>query len=61
MLVAGLFNVGSALSTNYAQHMIMRVFENFFLSPGIALGPAVVVECFFKRERAAKMVSLFDR
>jgi MFS family permease len=56
VLIAGLFNVGCALSNNYGTHLAMRILSAFFMSPGIALGQGVVVETFSTRQRAQKMV-----
>lgn len=49
---AGLFNVGCALSKTYGAMAACRCLCAFFLSPAIAIGSGVVVETFFKRERA---------
>lgn len=54
---SALFNLGCALSPNYGTLMAMRILQAFFISPGIAMGQAVVAECFFAKERAQKMVS----
>lgn len=56
VLLAGLFNVGNALINSYSAHMIMRILVAMFISPGISLGQGVVVETFFKSQRARKMV-----
>jgi len=50
-----LFNVGSAKSHTYAAMAACRAFGAFFISPPSAIGSAVVVETFFKRERARYM------
>lgn len=55
-LGGGLFNVGCALSRSYATLMVLRIFQAFFISPGIAMGQAVVAESFFAHQRAQKMV-----
>lgn len=50
-----LFNIGCAKSTSYAAMATCRAFQSFFISPPSAIGSAVVVETFFKRERAKYM------
>lgn len=50
-----LFNVGCAKSTTYAAMATCRAFQSFFISPPNAIGSAVVVETFFKKERAKYM------
>jgi MFS family permease len=50
-----LFNVGCAKSKTYAAMATCRAFQSFFISPPNAIGSAVVVETFFKRERAKFM------
>lgn len=50
-----LFNVGCAKSTSYAAMATCRAFSAFFISPPSAIGSAIVVEMFFKRERAKYM------
>ncbi|KAN0099564.1 MFS multidrug transporter [Hyaloscypha variabilis] len=52
---AGLFNMGCALSQSYGANMACRVMSAFFISPGIAMGQAVVAETFFAHQRASKM------
>ncbi|KAK7995335.1 hypothetical protein PG990_014108 [Apiospora arundinis] len=49
------FNVGCALSPNYATMAVCRAFTAFFISPAIAIGSGVVTETFFKRQRATYM------
>jgi MFS family permease len=56
-LGGGLFNVGCALSGSYGLLMALRILQALFISPGIAMGQAVVAESFFAHERARKMVS----
>src|SRR5271170_3334792 len=55
VLGAMFFNIGCALSQTYAQHMVFRIFSAFFISPGLAMGNAVVTETFFAKDRARKM------
>ncbi len=50
-----LFNLGCAKSKSYGAMMTCRAFAAFFLSPPSAIGSAVVVETFFKRQRAKYM------
>ena len=50
-----LFNIGCAKSSNYASMATCRAFQAFFVSPPSAIGSAVVVETFFKKERARYM------
>ncbi|CAO2651573.1 Nn.00g041430.m01.CDS01 [Neocucurbitaria sp. VM-36] len=50
-----LFNVGCAKSHTYTAMAVCRAFQSFFISPPNAIGSAVVVETFFKRERAKYM------
>jgi MFS family permease len=57
-LGSGFFNVGCALAHSYGSLMALRILQAFFISPGIAMGQAVVVESFFARERARKMVNM---
>ncbi|KAK5989552.1 MFS transporter cpaT-like protein [Cladobotryum mycophilum] len=54
-LGGGLFNIGCALSDTYAVLMVLRILQAFFISPGIAMGQAVVAETFFSHQRARKM------
>lgn len=54
-LGAGLFNVGCALAKTYGTLLTLRIFQAFFISPGIAMGQAVVAETFFAHQRAQKM------
>jgi MFS family permease len=49
------FNVGCAKSKTYGAMAACRALQAFFISPPIAVGSAVVVETFFKRERARYM------
>ncbi|KAI4950949.1 hypothetical protein J4E86_007458 [Alternaria arbusti] len=49
------FNVGCAKSQTYAAMAACRALQSFFISPPNAIGSAVVVETFFKRERAKFM------
>ncbi|KAF2126130.1 MFS general substrate transporter [Dothidotthia symphoricarpi CBS 119687] len=49
------FNIGCAESKSYAAMATCRAFSAFFISPPGSLGSAVVVEMFFKKERAKCM------
>ena len=49
-------NLGCALSKTYGQMMAARILQSFFNSPAGAIGSAVVVELFFSKERAQKLV-----
>lgn len=49
------FNLGCAKSKTYAAMATCRAFQAFFISPPSAIGSAVVVETFFKKERAKYM------
>ncbi|KAH8703385.1 major facilitator superfamily domain-containing protein [Talaromyces proteolyticus] len=53
---SGLFNIGCALAQSYGALMTLRVFQAFFISPGIAMGQAVVAEMFFTHQRGRAMV-----
>jgi hypothetical protein len=55
--MAGVFNVGGALSQTYGSHMAFGIFAALFICSGMAMGQAVVAETFFTHERGAKMVS----
>lgn len=50
-----LFNLGCAKSETYAVMATCRAFTAFFISPASAIGSAVVVETFFKKDRAKYM------
>jgi MFS family permease len=50
-----LFNIGCAKSHNYGAMATCRAFTAFFISPASAIGSAVVVEMFFKEDRARYM------
>lgn len=50
-----LFNVGCAKAKTYTSMAICRAFCAFFIAPAAAIGSAVVVETFFKKERAKYM------
>lgn len=52
---AGAFNIGCALSTDYAEMMVFRCLSAFFIAPPIAIGTAVVVETFLAKERGRKL------
>jgi MFS family permease len=49
------FNIGCAKSQSYAAMAACRALQAFFISPPNAIGSAVVVETFFRRERARYM------
>jgi len=49
------FNIGCAKSQTYGTMAVCRALQSFFISPPNAIGSAVVVEAFFKRERARYM------
>jgi MFS family permease len=49
------FNIGCAKSKTYGTMAACRALQSFFISPPNAIGSAVVVETFFKRERARYM------
>lgn len=48
-------NIGCAKSPSYATMGLCRAITAFFISPAGAIGPAVVVESFFKKQRARYM------
>jgi MFS family permease len=48
-------NIGCTKSPSYASMAVCRVITAFFISPAAAIGPAVVVESFFKKDRARYM------
>ncbi|KAF2477624.1 MFS general substrate transporter [Lindgomyces ingoldianus] len=50
-----LFNVGCAQTTTYGAMATCRAFTAFFICPASAIGSAVVVETFFKKDRARYM------
>lgn len=49
------FNIGCAKTQTYAAMAACRALVAFFISPAAAIGSAVVVETFFKQERAKMM------
>ncbi|KAH7115122.1 major facilitator superfamily domain-containing protein [Dendryphion nanum] len=49
------FNVGCAKTQSYASMAACRAFSAFFICPASAIGSAVVVETFFKKDRARFM------
>ncbi|KAJ5833010.1 hypothetical protein N7474_001321 [Penicillium riverlandense] len=53
--LSAVFNVGCALSPNFAVMIVMRVLAAFFVSPASAIGSGVVTEIFFARERGNKI------
>ncbi|KAE8152438.1 major facilitator superfamily domain-containing protein [Aspergillus avenaceus] len=48
-------NVGCAKSTSYASTAACRAIQAFFISPASAIGSAVVMETYFKKDRARYM------
>ncbi|ORY10732.1 major facilitator superfamily domain-containing protein [Clohesyomyces aquaticus] len=48
---SGLFNIGCARTNSYTAKATCRVFTAFFICPVSAIGSAVVVETFFKKDR----------
>ncbi|KAL5336247.1 major facilitator superfamily domain-containing protein [Aspergillus crustosus] len=48
-------NVGCARSTDYASLAACRALQAFFISPASAIGSGVVMETFFKKDRAKYM------
>ncbi|KAI0470684.1 putative MFS transporter [Xylariaceae sp. FL0804] len=50
-----LFNVGCARSRSYGAMAACRALQAFFCSPAAAIGSAVVVETFFRRQRGRYM------
>lgn len=48
-------NIGCAVSPSYATMALCRCLVAFFICPASAIGSGVVVETFFKKERAQKM------
>lgn len=48
-------NIGCAKSPDYASMAACRAIVAFFISPAAALGSAVVMETFFKKQRARYM------
>jgi MFS family permease len=55
LIGSGLFNIGCAKTTSYAAMATCRAFTAFFICPASAIGSAVVVETFFKKERGQYM------
>ncbi|KAF2270158.1 MFS general substrate transporter [Lojkania enalia] len=49
------FNIGCAKTTTYASMAVCRALCAFFICPASAVGSVVVVETFFKKERARYM------
>lgn len=54
-LCSAVCNIGCAVSHSYATMALCRCLVAFFISPASALGSGVVVETFFKKERAQKV------
>jgi MFS family permease len=48
-------NIGCAKSPSYATMAVCRAITAWFISPAGSIGPAVVVESFFKKDRARYM------
>lgn len=55
LLLSGVCNIGCAKSPDYASMAACRALVAFFISPAMALGSAVVMETFFKHQRARYM------
>ncbi|KAL3475581.1 major facilitator superfamily domain-containing protein [Aspergillus californicus] len=55
LVLSGVCNVGCAKSPDYASMAACRALVAFFISPAMALGSAVVMETFFKHQRARYM------
>ena len=55
LLLGCVCNIGCAKSPDYASMAACRALASFFISPAMAIGSAVVMETFFKKERAAYM------
>ena len=55
LLGSCVFNVGCARAGSYGSMAVCRAFVAAFISPASAIGSAVVVETFFKRDRARYM------
>ena len=55
LIGALLFNVGCAKSHTYGAMATCRAFCAFFICPAAAIGSAVVVETFFKKDRGKYM------
>lgn len=55
LIGAALFNIGCARTNTYGTMATCRAFAAFFICPASAIGSAVVVETFFKQERAKYM------
>jgi predicted MFS family arabinose efflux permease len=54
-ILSGVCNIGCAVSHSYGAMAACRCLVAFFISPAIAIGSGVVVETFFKKQRAQKM------
>ncbi|KAL4806824.1 major facilitator superfamily domain-containing protein [Aspergillus unguis] len=55
LLLSCVCNIGCAKSPDYASMAACRALVAFFVSPAMAIGSAVVMETFFRRERARYM------
>lgn len=55
LIGSALFNIGCAKSQSYGAMATCRAFTAFFICPAAAIGSAVVVETFFKKDRAKYM------
>jgi MFS family permease len=53
--LSGVCNIGCAVSHSYASMAACRCLVSFFICPAIAIGSGVVVETFFKNQRAQKL------
>jgi MFS family permease len=54
-----LFNIGCANSHTYTAQQVCRIFTTLFISSSVGIGPVVVTETFFSKQRASKMVLRF--
>jgi MFS family permease len=55
VLGSGVCNIGCAVSHSYGAMAACRCLVSFFISPALAIGSGVVVESYFKVQRATKM------
>jgi MFS family permease len=55
VLSSGVCNIGCAVSHSYGAMAACRCLVAFFISPAMAIGSGVVVESYFKVQRATKM------
>lgn len=52
-----MFDIACSQSNSYASHMVYRLIQAWFLSPGGTLAQGVIVDMFFANERGRRMVS----